>query len=97
MEVYDKYKDKLVKGLPMKDVTFITQLSSNDLLPDIVGAHIESLPTSSDKADYFLKNIIKPSLDLDDIEELDNLITVMDKYGYPHIKRLANKMKLDLS
>ena len=96
MEVYEKYANKLVKGLSMDDVTFTTQLSSNNLLPDSVDAHIKSLPTPCEKADYFLKHVIKPSLDIEDTEELDNLITVMDKYGYPHIKRLASKMKLDL-
>ena len=98
MEVYEKYVNKLVKGLSiiMDDVTFTTQLRSHDLLPDNVDAHIKSLPTPFEKADYFLKRIIKSSLDIDDTEELDNLITVMDKFGYPHIKRLANKMKLDL-
>ena len=98
MEVYEKYLNKLVKGLSivMDDVTFTTQLHSHDLLPDTVEAHIKSLPTPCEKADYFLKRIIKSSLDIDDTEELDNLITVMDKNGYPHIKRLANKMKLDL-
>ena len=96
MEVYEKYVNKLVKGLSMDDVTFTTQLSSYNLLPDSVDAHIKSLPTQCEKADYFLKHVIKPSLDIDETEELDNLITVMDKYGYPHIKRLANKMKLDL-
>ena len=98
MEVYKKYINKLVKGLSimMDDVTFTTQLRSHDLLPDSVDAHIKSLPTPCEKADYFLKRIIKPSLDIEDTEELDNVITVMDKYGYPHIKRLANKMKLNL-
>ena len=96
MEVYQKYIDKLVKALPMDDVTFTTQLSSNGILPDSVGAHIKSLPTSSDKADYFLKSVVKSSLDIDDTEELNNLITVMDKCRYRHIERLGNKMKLDL-
>ena len=57
----------------------------------LVPVGVKSLPTSSDKADYFLKNVIKPSLDIDDTEEFNNHITVMDKYGYPYIKRLANK------
>ena len=98
MEVYEKYLNNLVKGLSimMDDVTFTTQLSSHDLLPDSVGEHMKSLPTPCEKADYFLKRIIKPSLDIEDTEELDNLITVMDKCGYAHIKRLANKMKSDL-
>ena len=96
MEVYELYIDKLLKVLPMNDVTFTTQLSKNKLLPDSVGAHIKSLPTSSDKADYFLKSVVKSSLSIDETEELNNLITVMDKCGYPHIERLADKMRSHL-
>ena len=97
MEVYNKHVDKLVKALPMDDVTFTTQLSTKEILPDAVGAHIRSLSTSSDKADYVLKNVIKTSLDIDDTEEFENLLTAMEESGYGHMKRLANKMKSDLN
>ena len=95
-KVYEKYIEKLVKVLPMDDVTFTTQLSSNSILPDNVDSHITSLSTPSNKADYFLKKVIKSSLDIDETTEFENLITVMKKCGYSYIERLANKMKADL-
>ena len=98
MKVYEDYKIKLVRVLPMDDVIFTTQLSSNKILPDNVEAHIksQSLPTESDKADYYLKKVIKKSLDTDGTEELEILITVMEKCGYSHVERLAKGMKSDL-
>ena len=96
MEVYEKNLGKLVKVLPMNDVEFTTQLKSNKILPDGVDAHIKSLPTESDKVDYYLKNVVKKSLDIGDTEELNNLIIVMEKCGYTHVERLAKAMKSDL-
>ena len=98
IKVYEDYKGKLVKVLPMNDVIFTTQLSSNKILPDNVEAHIksQSLPTQSDKADYYLKSVIKSSLDSDETEELETFITVMEKCGYTHLEKLAKRMKSDL-
>ena len=87
---------KLVKALPMNDVTFTTQLSSKKILPASIDAHIKSLPTKSDKADYYLNNVIKSSLDIGETRELETLITVMNKCGYPHVERLAKAMKSNL-
>ena len=96
LKVYMKHIENLVKALPMDDVKFITQLTSNGILPDSVAAHIESLPTQSDKADYYLKKVIKPALDINETAEFKKLITVMEKCGYSHVKTMANKMKSDL-
>ena len=84
--------------LPMDDVTFITKLSHNKILPDNVEAHIksQSLPTKSDKADHYLKKFIKSSLDSDETEELETFITVMEKSGYSFLEKLAKRMKSDL-
>ena len=95
-KVYVKYMDKLVTVLPLDDVTFTTQLASNEILPDSVAAHIKSLGTQSDKADYYLKKVIKPALDINETAEFKKLITVMEKCGYSHVKTVANKMKSDL-
>ena len=96
MKVYMKYMDKLVKAMPMDDITFTTQLSKNEILPHSVAAHIKSLPTPLDKADHFLKNVIKPSLDIDETYELEKLLAVLGSCGYAHVERMANKMKSDL-
>ena len=98
MKVYEDYEAKLVKVLPMDDVMFTTQLSHNKILPDNVEARIKSLslPTQSDKADYYLKKFIKSSLDSDETEELETFITVMEKSGYSFLEKLAKRMKSDL-
>ena len=94
--MYEKYFEKLVKALPMDDVQFIAQLITYHLLPSSVDDYIKYLPTKSDKAYHLLKSIIKSSLDIDETEEFTNLIATMEKCGYPHIIRMAKKMKSDL-
>ena len=91
-----KYIDKLVKALPMDDVIFTTWLASNGTPPDSAATHIKSLPTQPDKTGYYLKKVIKTSLDIDETTEFNKLITVMEKCGYSHVERMANKIKLDL-
>ena len=96
MKIYEENLEKLVTVLPMNDVKFTTRLKRKKILPDSVDAHIKSLPTESDKADYYLNNVIKKSLDIDETAEFENLLTVMEKCEYPHIERLTVKMKSDL-
>ena len=80
----------------MHDVKFTTQLATNELLPGSVNDYIQSIPTKSERADYFLRHIITISLETDETEEFTNLISVMEKCEYPHIKRWAKNMKSDL-
>ena len=80
----------------MDDVTFKAQLTTNKLLPSSVSNHFKSLPSESDKADHFLKRVITSSFDIDDTEEFTSLISTMEICGFPHIERLAKKMKSDL-
>ena len=95
-KVYKENIDKLIKVLPMDDVTFTTQLTKHKILPDSVDAHDKSLSTQSDKADYYLKNVTKPSLDINETAEFEKLLTVMESCGYAHVERLASKMKSDI-
>ena len=76
----------------MEDVTFTATLS----LPSGVGDHMKSLPTEHEKAEYFLKKTVKKALDIDDTEEFENLLTVMQKCEYGHVRKLATKIKSDL-
>ena len=94
--MYMKYMDKLVKTMPMDDITFTTQLSKNGILPRSVAAHIKYLPTPLNKADHFLKNVIKPSLDNDETYELEKLLAILGSCGYANVERMANQMKSDL-
>ena len=97
MKVYQNYMGKLIKVLPMNDVLFTTNLTTHDILPDEIDAHIKSLPTQAVKAEYFLKNVIKKSLDIDETKEFESLITVMEKCEYSYVERFAKKMKSDLN
>ena len=92
LKVYEKYAEKLVKALPMDDVTFTTKLCSSGLLPGGIDANIKSLGSDADKADFFLKKVVKAALDIDDNESFITLLKVMKECGYRHIKNLANKM-----
>ena len=97
LSVYEKYADKIIKALPMEDGTFTAKLNSYGLIPGGVGDHIKSLPTKAEKAEHFLKNVIKESLEIDDTEEFENLLTVMEGCEYNYVKRLAAKIRSDLN
>ena len=88
--------EKLVTVLPMGDVLFTTELNANNILPDAIDGCMKSLPTQSDKAKYYLNNVIKSALDIGETEELETLITVMGKSEYFYIQKLAKAMKSDL-
>ena len=94
--MYEKYFSNLVEVLPMDDVTFKAQLSNNHILPDGVDAHIKSISTVTEKADYFLRRVIKPSINISQTQEFNNLIATMKECGYAHVERLASDMKSDL-
>ena len=96
MNVYTKYMDKLVKTMPMDDITFTTQLSKNEILTLSVATQMKCLPTEHDKADHFLKNVIKPSLDTGETYKLEMLLAAMENCGYDHVEEMAKKMKSDL-
>ena len=92
-KVYDDYFEMLVKILPMDDALFTAKLRTKNLLPDNVSSCIEAEPTRADKAKYFLRNVIKPSLDMDDTEDLVNLISAMEQSELNNLKKIAAKMR----
>ena len=65
-EVFTKFYLQLVTTLPIDDPLFTAKLFTNDLLPGDHKGHVESLPTKSDKASYFLDHVIKPSVTSND-------------------------------
>lgn len=91
-KVYTDYCEKLL-NLPMNDTTFITKLLAQNLLPGDTGNKIEGLATPADKASYFLNYVIKPSIDLDNGDYFDKLLSVMEHCGYDYIKHLALEIK----
>ena len=93
MKVYGDNYETLVKVLPMNDALFTAKLTSKSLLPEDVGSHIDSLATKADKAKYFLQNVIKPSLDVNDTTDLNNFILIMEESDYRPLNTIAAKMK----
>jgi len=93
LEVFKKYAERLIKCLPMNDVHFIAMLSNHKLLPGDTNNQLNAKPTPAEKASYFLNNVIKPALDIDDTSSFDNLLSVMKHCGYDHVEKLAHKIK----
>ena len=93
---YDNHVEKLVKCLPMDDAHFITMLSAQKLLPGDTESKIKSFPTQAEKALYFLSHVIKPALEIDDISDFENLLTIMLKCGYNHVQKLAGTIKFKI-
>ena len=96
MKVYDDNYESLVKILQMDDTLFTAKLTSKSLLPENIGSQIDSLSTKADKAKHFLKNVIKPSLDVNDTRDLNNFISVMKNSEYRPLNTVAAKMKAEL-
>ena len=76
----------------MDDTTFISNLFAAELLPGNLKAEIKSLPTSVDKADYFLDRIIFPNLD-NDKTNLCKLLDVMEKSNNAAVKNVAAEVR----
>ena len=91
--VYRNHVEKMVKCLPMDDSHFIANLSTRQLLPGDIESKIEALPTQSDKASYFLNHVIKPALDIEDISDFHELLSIMQNCGYKHVQKLATTIK----
>ena len=95
-EVFKEFYCKLVETLPMNDALFIAKLYSCDLLPDDNKEHVQSLPTSANKAMYFLDHVIKPSVTTGVGSSFDQLLNVMEDSGDEVVKELAKLIRTSL-
>jgi len=87
-EVYKQFYAKLVKTLPMNDVTFIAELYSRGLLPSYARDEVNSQATEAKKAVYFLDHVIEPSLAIT-FDSFNKLLKVMEDSEYDCVKELA--------
>ena len=94
--VYSNHEEKLVRCLPMDDTLFITKLSTHRLLPGDTRSKIEKLPTQSDKASYFLNHVIITALDIEDISNFDQLLSIMQDCDYNYLQNLATTIKSEI-
>ena len=88
-KVFNNNLEKLLT-LPMNDSIFIAKLTTNGLLPEDTGRSIEAKSTLADKASYFLNYVIKPSLDIGNVNSFNTLLSVMEQCEYNHVKELAS-------
>ena len=96
-KVYTSYMLKLVTSLPMNDVVFIAELSTNNLLPGNMEATVISLSTLADKSSHFLSNVIRPALDSGFTGGFDKLLNIMESSEYLHVQALAAEIKAEIS
>ena len=87
-DVYKQFYAKLVKTLPMNDVSFVAELYSRDLLPGDAKDEVKSKATRASKAAYFLDNVIEPSLE-NTFGNFNKLLKVMEDSEYNDLKELA--------
>ena len=80
----------------MNDEYFMAELYGRNLLPGDLKANIESLPTSAKKASKFLDEVIKPSVEINDVRKFNMLLSSMKKINDVTIKKLADKIKTSL-
>ena len=76
----------------MDDATFMSALFSANLLPGNLKAEVKSLPTSADKADYFLDRAIFPNID-NDKTNLEKLLNVLEKSNNAAVKNVAAEIR----
>ena len=88
MEVYLEYQGKLIKCLPMNNVLFQAKLEKS-LLPSTVADKLKGLPSEYDKSSYFLKEVIKSALNIDDDSSFRTLLSVMKDSEFCHVEKLA--------
>ena len=93
---YQNHVEKLVKCLPMDDTHFITKLSAQQLLPGDTENKIKALSTQADKASYFLNHVIRPAVDINEISNFDDLLSIMQNCGYKHVQKLAVTIKCEI-
>ena len=92
VEVYNQYNNDLIKVLPMDDPSFISDLCRSKLLPSYIEGKLKGL-LGFDKSSYFLDEMIKRPLNIDDDSSLHKLLSVMKNNERPHVVKLARKME----
>ena len=95
-ELYDNYFAKLVACLPMDDAVFIANLYGNQLLPGDINSTLKSKSSQAEKALYFLSQVIKPALDINETSSFAKLLTIMKECGYGHVQTLSQKINDDI-
>ena len=93
-EIYQKFYRELVESLPSNDPIFNSHLIKV-FCGDLKGM-VESQPTRAKAATWFLDNAIGPTVKCGEQEPFNVLLSVMEKFGGIHLKKLAEKIKKEV-
>ena len=93
LELVERYYQGLIFSLPMKDDKFMEELFRHDVLPEDAKHKLEELPICKDRISYFLDNVIKARLAVNDKTCFVNLLTVMNNSKYDNVKDLAKQIQ----
>ena len=74
--VFEKYGSELCKKLPMEDPNFLQMLENYKILPGDSREKIQAKKTKEEKADFYIKNVIRTSLD----SYLPSLLQAIEQY-----------------
>jgi len=97
-ELFEHYYTGLVFTLPIKDADFMKELDKHDLLSgENLKSSLESITVYYERASYFLDNVIKPRLTIDNDKCFVKLLTVMKRSKYDNVKELAKLIEKELA
>ena len=91
-KVYEIFRMRLIRSLPMDEVEFLGLLREQNLLYADLNEQIQATSTTADKVELFLKKAIERSFSVDDCEPFNNLLTVMSHLNNDPLKQLAARM-----
>ena len=93
LDLFEYYYQALIFSLPMKDDSFMEDLTHHDLLIGGFKVKLEALSINRERSSYFLDNVIKAGLAVGDKTCFVNLLTVMNNSKYDHVKDLAKQIE----
>jgi len=91
-KVFKEFNLKLVTSLPMKDVTFIAALNTEDLFSGDLKDKVKAMPTAPEAAACLLDHKIEKDLKIGNNKSFRQLLSVMEKYN-ESLKVLATEIK----
>ena len=89
-DIFKEFYPKLLKILPVDSV--INQLYSKKLLSSDHKCKLQDMPTTGERAKYFLDKVIERGLEVDYKSQFDEMLAVMANSDDPPVKFMANKM-----
>ena len=91
--LFECYYSDLLRFLYMNDVNFILALHKHELLNGDVQNALLSVSTTSEKASYFLENVMKPGINY---EKFRKLLSAMKNSIHNNVIDLAYQLQLQL-